>query len=182
MINKFKKDINLPIENIIENVINSYHVSSVHSSTVKKCEIFLEGKDHNIVIYEMYNFPNVKFLRNFTSHYIVYLDKLNCFHDNSEINFYSFPIKKTFFSKLNIKLTRINNSQTFYEENFHLKFFGFFKIMKKIIMFLRNVGQKIRFAEDIKLMYLRNEAIKKGHIDKPNCINKKNLSHDLFSK
>jgi len=157
---------------ILENAFDSYHVSSVHKSSVKSVDVLHDNGDMQILLYEIYSLPYLKFL---TAKFVVL--KIS---SGDDITFYSIPAKLNFITKYKISCKQ-NKDNTSYTANFQFRPMNlFYSFLSPLVMKLRNRGENQRLNEDIALMKLRTEALKNKHIDNPHCINQTPLLKKLF--
>ena len=88
---------NLNKKVILENAFDPYHVSNVHKSTVKSLRVIYDNGDMQLLLYELYSFPFLKFLSFLTNKFLVLKTSTKNY-----VTFISIPTKLEFVSKSKI--------------------------------------------------------------------------------
>ena len=154
---------------ILENAYDNHHVSRVHASTTKNVSRIVESGNVSVIQYELYRFPGIKFLKNFTQKFFAI--KIT---SEKNIQFYSTPCNFDFVSKNIINCEQLDNNKIKYISKFYYKPLNlFFNILSPIVMFLRNKGEKKRLQEDLMLWKLRQKSKDENFEDKRSCVTSK---------
>ena len=160
----------------MENAFDPYHVERVHFKTVKSVKVIYDNGDIQLLLYELYSFPFLKFLYFLTSKFVV----LKTSSDN-DVTFYTIPTNLPFVTKSKISCVE-NKNITDYTLRFQFRPFSFFyNLFSFIVIKFRNYGENARFKEDLDLMKLRNEALQNNHIDNPRCVDEPSLIKKWFN-
>ena len=101
---------------ILENAYDNHHVSRVHASTTKNVSRIVESGNVSVIQYELYRFPGIKFLKNFTQKFFAI--KLT---SEKNIQFYSTPCNFDFVSKNIINCEQLDNNKIKYISKFYFK-------------------------------------------------------------
>ena len=112
---------NLNKKVILENAFDPYHVSNVHKSTVKSLRVIYDNGDMQLLLYELYSFPFIKFLSFLTNKFLVLKTSTK-----NDVTFISIPTKLEFVSKSKIFCQEITENQTDYTLDFYFKPLSFF--------------------------------------------------------
>tara|TARA_X000001036_G_scaffold108466_1_gene101609 strand:+ start:463 stop:1095 length:633 start_codon:yes stop_codon:yes gene_type:complete len=154
---------------ILENAYDNHHVTKVHSSTTKDVSRIYENGNVSIIQYELYKFPGIKFLKNFTQKFIAI--KIT---SEKDVQFYSTPCNFDFVSKNIINCEQLENNKIKYISKFYFKPMNlFFGLLSPLVMFLRNKGEKKRLQEDQMLWRLRQKSKDENFKDTRSCVTTK---------
>ena len=160
IIHEKKREINLPMNIVIENFCDLDHVNFVHKRCYKYCNIVRKRKNIMYLDVGVYPIPPLPFVLHYTM-----------FHEFIE------PNKIVHFSKKRNSNYHVRSQVDFKEENGkthihhkHELVIPFFLLpFKQFIIKLIDRWSDILWSEDSEIMKIRNEQVKKGFKDGSHC-------------
>ncbi len=160
IIHKKKREIELPLEIVVENFLDLDHVNFVHKKCYSYCNILRRSK--NIMLLDVGVKPLTPFP--YTVHYTMFHEFIS-------------PNKIVHFSKQNGKKKYVKSIVEFNEERGKTSIIHTHKIdipfylipLKHVIIKLVDRWSNILWKEDSEIMKDRKKVVSKGFLDGPHC-------------